>query len=191
MDKVPITILLTSTVVAAIVSGLVGWLMKSVDFRFDYKKYVLKKRIDAYESANLLFNKFYRVGTLKNGKHYIKVLLPDGKALPKDHALINEWLVNYYDSLTEELLGVLSNRIWFSKVFYNTSVTLVNIITIKLLEMEKNDYSFEVASEIVTKDYQEIIMMVEKLDNIYITDISKLSDVKSFIKTMVINNLDN
>jgi hypothetical protein len=185
METVPLTIIFTSTVIAAIVSGFVSWIMKSVDFKFDYKKYILKKRIDAYESANLIFNKFYRIGTFKNGNIYNKVLLPNNKRLPEDELLRNETLMEYYNNLNEELLNILSNRIWFSIIFYNAAVNFINIIGKLLIQFEICNYNYELVSDLATENYEKIITIVDKLDKTYISDISTLGNITSFTKKMI------
>lgn len=73
-----ITIILSSSLLSAILTGLITWLIKRYDFRQEYYKELIKRRIECYEHVENFLGGFTIVGYVReNGSRYYNCMVDE------------------------------------------------------------------------------------------------------------------
>jgi hypothetical protein len=165
-------LLLTSALISGIVSSIIALYanerMKQVEFNFDFKKYVLQKRIATYELIEKLINSFFDEG---EGDRYMNWFFSPNQ--------------NTKDSISEYLnqIHLINGKnVWLTKEIIPelTKIAIILKDRIKELEGEK-EFAISVSEERKRIAFSFFTHQAN-LQKIYFNDVSNLNKVKSFLE---------
>ncbi len=158
--------ILTGGFVAAITTVIWNFFSKKIDYDIEYKKYILKKRQEAYNSLEVFINKIGH--SQGKGNHNIPSVL-----FPPNRATLSKF--------NSEVTEAFHDNIWFSiemtDLFVNFSKYIHNLcITIPLTIDEQ---SLEI---ILWDEFKNFRQYRHKFQKQMLIDIIELPDIKKFKK---------
>jgi len=165
---------LSSAVISAIVTGLITYKMKFIDFKFDYKKYTLKKRIEAYEKLRPVIVALNQINIITTGSYWGK----------KIHKIFN---VTFESDPLRDYLELLHTtvefNVFYSDKFYQLLSRLNSILENVIKDPRYNQnptlQPFKL-EELAISHFDELAeLRLEMLDQFFI-DLTKLDDIKEF-----------
>lgn len=165
-----IALVLTSSVLSSILTVFVQWIFKFVDYRLDYKKKVIDKRINAYENIDLIV---WQLGFLtQNGEMYWSGIFTSK---------------NDFDNFVVNLTIARKNQIWLSNILTD-KLTELNVFLINLQNENtpKNDTDY---NKIGNEYFEKIREFRTEIEKIYKNDFKDLDNVKRFFNEK--SNLTN
>jgi hypothetical protein len=173
-------IVFTSALVSGVVSSIIGLIvstrLKSIDFRFNYKKYILDKRVGTYEKIERVINDFQsdHPNASNPASWFTEPSPADMEAL---------------QSFERKIADVTASTIWIEP---NTLECLNKIeATLYLLREEKSEQKKLDTNDIEEykrrhlqgdEDFFKFGQRYTELVANYFRDISQLDNVESFIK---------
>jgi hypothetical protein len=169
-----ITVVASSTG-AAVVSGASALYFRSVDYDYEFKKYVLKRRIEAYEKAEWLFN-------LSNDVYFEN----DSK---NKQVAVARFFYSYkekeppitFDDYVIQTKKIMDYFTWFTDDFKDLLIGLNNIMAQIQTELfaseERGNKLLELGIEYNTK----IVKQQKLLHKQFFKDMERLDEIKEFI----------
>jgi phosphate/sulfate permease len=168
-----IKIILTSSVIATIlsvlVSAIVSLLLKNLDYKNEYYKKILEKRLEAYKFLET------QIAVLKSS-----VLDDDGKP----YYLIFEYGHEKFDEFQQNLFVAHAYSIWIDNETVNKMDEL-NRLFLKITRKLK-DISDQELIQIGKDNYHEIAKIRTELESCVRNDLLELYDLKAFRKSKAI-----
>jgi len=164
--------LFSSSVIAAVISGVSALYFKKVDYNYDFKKYVLKKRIEAYEKAELLINysndKYFENGT-------------KGKQVAVPRFFYNEKKSPItFDEYVTQTKKIFDYSIWFTDRFSELLLGLNNIMAEIQTELynspETEDKLIKLGTEYSSKINKQISLLLKQ----FFVDMKNLNNINEF-----------
>ena len=162
-----IALILTSSVLSAFITVCFQWVFKFLDYRLDYKKKVIDKRINAYESINSIT---WQLGFITQDGEKAWSGIFSSK--------------NYFDNFVTELILLRKDQIWLSERLL-TKLQELNVLLTNLQNIS-NPISDEEYKALGIQNFLIIRKFRVEIENIYRNDFSELYKVKKFLK----NELD-
>ncbi len=164
-------ILFASSVLAAVISAMISWFvslqLKKLDYKNDYYKIVIKKRLEAYSFIE------GQLSVLKN------VVFDESDNRPF-HMLFSNGEMLFYES-QQNLQSAMSLGLWISE---KTIAILDDTLTVFLKISVENDLSAnERVIEIGKEHYKELAGLRKKLDDSTRKDLLSLYKMKGFGKS--------
>ena len=157
-----IALVLTSSVLSSILTVFFQWIFKFVDYRLDYKKKVIDKRLNAYENIDLII---WQLGFItQNGKMYWSGIFTSKTD---------------FDNFVVNLVLARKNQIWISNKLLHKLTELNSFLT--NLENEntpKNDIDYK---KIGNEHFEKIRKFRVEIEKIYKNDFKNLDKVRSFL----------
>lgn len=169
----PYLVSLATIIISALVSYIVAYRTRHVEYEFDYKKYIVKKRTAAYESLEPVLASL----------NLHKTITRDEKSVGVAHYIF----ISETDSLDEmkEFLhkysNAFSNNMWFSLELYNRAKELLNF----LLDTarDKTEPATRLAMEnLGIEVYDQLEQLRSKLAQRYFEDLQELNNIEKFKK---------
>lgn len=163
MDTYFVTVIVSSTVVAAIVSGLVAalsnWRLAQSQYRNEYFKVVVNRRVGAYENVERL------IASLKTA------------VLDEDKRLYHYVLCGEGDTkaICEVLIAVTSNTLWLSQELISASRQINQLV----LHSPVNEARLVAYCK---ENYEKVAELRAAMEKAYAKDMLSLHDVKGFLK---------
>lgn len=167
----------SSSVLTCILSYLFSLNSKKLDFKFDHKKYIIKRRIEAYERIEPFITEIY------NGCYISKKDIPN---LTSDTCVQSFFTPKKYFGEDIKFHNVFYNQTirdwyWFSvelRNLFNDVSGFLGTVRDEIDLLEKNDYNLVM---IAGKNFEKIKNRGLKLIIQYFKDIKKMDDIHSFI----------
>jgi hypothetical protein len=161
------------TIISAWIAYIVSNWQKKLDYVYDYRKYILGKRKQAYDNIELL------ISTLKKN-----VVLEDGQSLnymfyitiDKTHPVLE---------FNRAFANILEYDIWLSHSMYKACKGLSEIISKVIHEIASNNPTQKLLKDVGLKYQNELVNFKTQMIEIFAYDISKLDDVDEFKKSLV------
>lgn len=155
-----ITTILTSSLIAGLVAGLITIYGKGIDFQNEYFKMILKKRIDAYDWIEKV------VLLLKSTTETVG---------DKDHPYHDIWVIE--DVFEDMLNNALLNNLWISRELCEL------LLKLKFIYMKELDKGPKIEDRILIgkKYYEELEEIRDSIENFLRKDLSCLHKVKSIL----------
>lgn len=158
-----IVLVLTSSLISSLLTVFFQWIFKFIDFKNDFNKKIIDKRLNAYEK-------------IENTIWSLSLKTQDGE---------KAWLTilsssEYYNNFTVNLVLNIKTSIWISNEL-NSKLTELNVFLTNLENKytPKSDNEFEI---IGAKYMKEIVLLKDEIKDIYFKDFNKIHDVNSFLK---------
>jgi len=165
MIKIILTNTVIATVLSTIVSTIVGIKLKSLDYRNEYYKKVLDKRLEAYRFLEM------QIAILKN------TVLDDDK---QPYHMIFSYGEDEFNKFQTNLITAIANSIWIHEDTVSEMESL-NEIFFKISRKINNASEDKVVA--VGKEYDnQISTSRKKLEMLVRSDIHNLHDLKKFMK---------
>jgi hypothetical protein len=163
-----LNIVFTSALVSGFVSSAVGFFvsirLKSVDFRFSYKKYILDKRVHVYEEIEKIVSQFH-----PGADNHFTIFFEESYDRKNKRA--------DFETPLKLIESVLERNLWIEKK------------TIKILEDLKffyRDVLAEIEKEIPVEKrvpyMQRFVVLSTTLSKEYFDDVKKMDRVRRFIR---------
>lgn len=153
-----LTTIISSTVIATILSSLVNYWMKKQDFKNEYYKMLLAKRMDAYQEVE---NQISILKTSVLDKQ-------DGKAYHQVFSFGDDYFLRFGQSLSV----ANSKNIWLNDQTNNKLAELMHIINKIPFEYSTSDEEQLIAAG--KKYYWEIANLRDELENMTRSDLLNL-----------------
>lgn len=169
--------LLGSSVIGTFLSYIFSLNTKKVDFRFDHKKYIVKRRLEVYERIEPFITEIY------NGYYVYKKDIPelDNDVLVQKFFTPKDYNNNEYKFLSSFYDQTIKDWYWYSSELrkkINDTFGFLRTIRNKIDSLEKNDYNLvKVANEHFKEIENKGIILITQ----HLKDIKKMHDVESFI----------
>lgn len=176
------TILLTilgSTLLSALIAGIISLINtqrnKAIEFKYDYKRFILEKRKDAYNYLEKTITSLLKVFPI----------------LKKEEISIERLKVRIDESkkCRTELYKAADYSVWLSIDVLENVTNLNDTLEryeIDLEKIVKQEYSSEnfnlLQKEINLREWAIEVLIAHKLLGAYLRDIVALNDIKKFIK---------
>ncbi|MBI3137739.1 MAG: hypothetical protein HYZ15_04060 [Sphingobacteriales bacterium] len=170
-------IIITSAATAALIAGGFNWFFREFDYRYDYKKYILKRRQEAYQEVerNLIILNRTVFSPLHPGQQVHEIFCADKHTNPLEHYLTNE------------MSKVLEGRIWLS---HGMLLRLVNLNKL-LLNISYEDPTPSPTPESLYQRgfryHQQISLHIMELQLQLFNDLKSLDKIRSFKKNSFFN----
>lgn len=164
--KIVLTSTAIATVLSAIISTVVSIRLKSLDYRNDYYKKILDKRLEAYRFLET------QIAVLKS------VVLDDDK---HPFHLIFSYGNDEYEKFHVNLFAAMSNSMWISEDTV-TEMENLNVIFLNISRRMRTDDSGEWLIKLGKEQYNEISILRKKLERLTRRDLHDLHNLKKFIK---------
>ncbi len=170
-----ITLVLTSSLLAACLTALVNWFLHKNNYRNEYYKKILDKRLNAYEQVQRLLSLLTGSVQLDNGDICVFQL-----ALGKEH----------FGKFLTVIFGAIEKSFWLSE---ETSELLkdLNLFFLHTIDNaidENHNYDLQL-QELGVEHRQKIKEMQFALQNQVYLDLSSLHEIKKFIKPKTIGSV--
>lgn len=162
-----IALILTSSVLSAFITVCFQWIFKFLDYRLDYKKKVIDKRINAYENINSIT---WQLGFITQDGEKAWSAIFSSK--------------NYFDNFVVELILLRKNQIWLSERLVDKLLEL-NVFLTNIQNLN-NPFTDEEYIALGIQNFLRIREFRVQIENIYRHDFSELYKVNKFLK----NELD-
>lgn len=169
--------LLGSSVIGTFLSYIFSLNTKKVDFRFDHKKYIVKRRLEVYERIEPFITEIY------NGYYVYKKDIPelDNDVLVQKFFTPKDYNNNEYKFLSSFYDQTIKDWYWYSSELrkkINDTFGFLRTIRNKIDSLEKSDYNLvKVANEHFKEIENKGIILITQ----HLKDIKKMHDVESFI----------
>lgn len=170
-------IIITSAATAAFIAGGFNWFFREIDYRYDYKKYILNRRQEAYQEVerNLIILNRTVFSPLHPGQQVHQIFFADKHMNPLDHYLTNE------------MAKVLEGRIWLS---HPMLLHLANLNKL-LLTISYEDPTPSPTPESLYQRglhyHQQVALLIMQLQLQLFNDLKSLDKVRSFKKNSFFN----
>tara|TARA_R110002033_G_C3788421_1_gene230073 strand:+ start:35 stop:595 length:561 start_codon:yes stop_codon:yes gene_type:complete len=158
-----IVLVLTSSLISSLLTVFFQWIFKFIDFKNDFNKKIIDKRLNAYEKIeNTIWS--LSLKTQDGNKAWLTILSSS----------------EYYNNFTVNLVFNIKQSIWISNEL-NSKLTELNVFLTNLENkyMPKKDSDFETIGE---KHMTDITLLRDEIKYIYFKDFNKIHDVSSFLK---------
>jgi hypothetical protein len=154
--------ILGSSVISALVSYFAGTKLKGTDFRYNFRKYIVDKRINAYEKIELLLNE------IRDETGFYKLF-------HKDERIEGQKMIK--DQMVKLRTTIDTYGIWFSPQL----ILLADEINKRFIDLylKSGKQDNDVAE---MKLYENWNAAFKKFKATYFDDIVSLSEVENFIK---------
>lgn len=164
-----ITTIISSSVIATILSSAINYYLKKQDFKNEYFKKIIDKRLNSYEWLE------NQIGILKNSVLDEK----DGQPYHRIFSLGQD----YYLKSIESMSLTNSNNTWLNSLTNEKFTELLHLIN-------KISFEFDTSSEagLISagkKYYKDIARLRDELENLTINDFIKLYDFKNIKKKKI------
>jgi hypothetical protein len=162
------TIVLTSSVLAAGLTSFVNWWIQRNNYRNEYYKKIIEKRMAVYDSVNQVLSRLQIISISKGGK--------------KSHGAFNQ--LDQYSDFMVRLAYASLEGLWLSSDFA-TLLTDFNAFLYSKFNLVSvaDDINIEAIREIAEENYQEIAILKEGLRDQILKDLTTLHYVGDFLKT--------
>jgi hypothetical protein len=165
-------LILTSALISGIVSSIIALYanarMKRIEFNFDFKKYVLKKRIEAYEKIEEFIADFFSDDFQKNLLTWFS---------SEDQVTVQS-IADY----RKRVKNVQGSSMWLSGQILN-SLHRIDAILWKNLSQTTYLNNPENITDDADEKINSLFASQASLGKNYFTDITKLNDVEAFMKS--------
>jgi len=163
-----ITIILSSSLLAAILTSLTSWFLQKDNYKRDYYKKILDKRLDAYSTVENI------VGQLK-----IIVRLDSGHACPMFCAISK----TDFDKFSISLASANYKSFWLSDKV-GGKLTELNIYLLQEIDnhIDENFDEDKQLAQLGVQHRDKIQAYRNELTKLLYNDFSELHDIKNFIK---------
>lgn len=161
----------TSVLISGIVSSVIALYanerIKRTEFNFNFKKYILDKRIATYEKIEELLNSFFEAPT---NEKYMDWFVQFGETA-KDSVF------DYQQKITK----ILERNQWLSQPIIATLSDISDVLQVTIKEMDSgNELEKRIANS--EKIVYRFFMLQADLQKYYFADISKMNKVEAFLK---------
>jgi len=167
-------ILLTSTLVATVISSTVSALvtiyLKSREYSYDYRKYILEKRKEVYTDIEKMLNILQTFATVQPSYPSTGVKIPYFFISKSDHPV---------HEFNKQVNNIRVRGFWLSQNM-NTEIIMLNRLITRLRVEIPFEEDRDKRIEIGDKYKDEIGAFGKKMASIYFEDIISLDDIKSF-----------
>lgn len=160
-----ITVIISSALVSALVSGITTYLIEKRKYKQEYWKFVINKRLKTYEEIEKIITYF-------NTTHF-------NYNKPCHLAFLN---IETFNNLQMELSQISFKRNWISPKLYE-KITTFNHMCIGLNTKEK--LTNEMITKFGTNNYYEISKQRDELLDRITKDYSTLQNVEQFFKKKI------
>lgn len=162
--------IISSSVVAAVLTSIINWLLVKQNYKNDYYKIILEKRINAYENMNSLVSE---MSVLTNmGDYLIPTIC---------------FTVESFDNFQIKLALSVSDGFWLSSELSSklseTNVYLLNNISNKISTDPRKIDIDEKYNESGKLELEQVRAFRKSLQTIMNSDFKKLYDVRSFLNS--------
>jgi hypothetical protein len=166
-----------ASIITAIISSLFNFYfnrrLKQIDFEFDYKKFILKKRQDAYtEVENLLRTLGKKIRSEKSLKQYHHIFKYTSNLEP-----VSDFIGH--------IINVISNQTFWLTPSLAEKLTDLKIILEAIKTEIKGTYPESNHEELGIKNFGIIENKRSEICRIYFSDIKELDNVKKFKKEKI------
>ena len=160
------TIILSSAVVSAVISGLTTYIIEKRKFSQEYWKITIDKRLETYEEIEKVLIYFQTTHFIKDKPCHLAFLNSDA-----------------FDNLQTGLGKISWKRNWISSRLYKKIIELNRI----LYEFDLNDKSDQTKniSNFGTEHYSKIAEIRDKMIKIMAEDYLNMPEVESFFKNKI------
>ena len=163
---------IASSIIAAGISGISALYFKKVEYKYDFKKYVLKRRIEAYEKAELLINhtndKYF-----ENDSEGNQVAVPRFFYNEKKSPII-------FDDYVTNTKKIFDYSIWFTDKFSELLLGLNIIMALIQTELYSSKETDDKLIRLGIKYSPQINEQISLLLNQFFFDMQKLDDISEF-----------
>ncbi|SHI59780.1 hypothetical protein SAMN02745146_1138 [Hymenobacter daecheongensis DSM 21074] len=165
-----ISIILTSSLLSAFLTNIVNWLIQKNNFKNDYYKKLLDKRLNAYEEVEALISRMKPLIHLEDG-NACNIFFTTGK--------------HEYEMFVISLMKPLMSSFWLSNAVSN-KITELNVFLLNEISYKIEDLSDEQAATILENlgiKHRETIRNIRKeIENLLYSDLKTLHNISSFVK---------
>ncbi|HPH88458.1 MAG TPA: hypothetical protein PKV76_08285 [Chitinophagales bacterium] len=166
-----ITLVLTSSLIAAVMTVFGNWLLQRNNYRDDYYKKLLEKRLDAYEAVESLVGQLLQLSQLDDGR-----IAPIFCTLGKD----------YFDSFLISIMATSSKSIWLDQKT-NSKITELNAFLLTKISNQIDESATPAIIDIQLSNlgaqYRDHIKNIRKeLQQMLYSDIQSLHKIQPFIE---------
>lgn len=169
-----IILILTSSLVTAVLTSAVSWYLQKDNYRKDYYKKLLDKRLDAYESVEQFSSMFAENIQFEDGR-VCQSIFAQGK--------------HHYDNCLTKIYIASQKSFWLSN---DMSIKIMELNAYLLHHIEHNiDYSKDTSSQLLELGikYRQIMKgMRNEIDLILYKDLALLHDIRKFTKVKQIKD---
>jgi hypothetical protein len=164
--KILLTSTLIATIISSIVSAIVSIYLKSREYKYEYKKYILEKRKIAYEGIERIIFTLLRFQSKPDGSDPIHSFL-----LQDTDEKLKEFNINIVDNLKQSF--------WIS----DKSVALLLVLNDHITSIGKHHFQTGESLKLIgINEFKNINVLTENLSKQYFEDISQLDDIVNFKK---------
>ncbi|WP_221389945.1 hypothetical protein [Dyadobacter sp. NIV53] len=162
------TLVLTSSVLAATLTSLVNWLLQRNNYRNDYYKKVIEKRMSVYDEVSKVMGRLQIINVSPSNK--------------KSHAVFLDH--NQYEDFAIMLAKASLEGIWLSNNCSKLLTTLNEFLYNTFRDIpEISDNKRLDSMNIAEKNFSEISRQRELIRDQILKDLLIMYEVKSFLKT--------
>jgi hypothetical protein len=170
---------LSSGAISALITYRANLKMKSIDFTYDYKKYILNRRVKTYECLEPIINRFkmtyyyYPSGRLKS--YYVHPFFEPTESDDDPLYTFLDLFANYYND----------NMIWLSQELITNieeCQTFLGELTDKLYDLKKIKDNKAAYRTVGKEAADKLSEYGTTLRNQFFIDIKRLSDIDIFTK---------
>jgi hypothetical protein len=167
-------IILSSAMTSTIVSGFIGLFFyekqKKVDFQFDYKRYIIEKRKNAYQSVEEIINDTSKFWNVKTDVATYKV----------HHFMAKNTGKNNFDTFSDKLYQVIDKSIWMTSKIETKLIELVDIINALANQTKTEHLDYYEQVRMAADNFEKIDILSAQINKIYFNDIIQLDDIQRF-----------
>ena len=161
-----ITLVLTSSVFSAVLTSTVNWFLQKANYRTDYYKKILDKRLQSYEIAHKILSILTSNDQLPDGKICLEIFAR-GK--------------NTYHDFYRQLLSAKDVSFWLSDDLTN-KLSELNYFLLNNIDSKVNQATFDSdLLELGLKHGASIKKIRADLENILYADLFSLHKVEKFL----------
>lgn len=162
------TIVLTSSVVAAALTSGVNWFIQRNNYRNEYYKKIIDKRMSTYDKVYEVMSRLQSISINSQGK--------------KMHGVLMHW--EFYESFIVELTLASLQGLWLSSKF-SLELTQFSALLYGIfgLTNDGNPVSSEKMEELAAANYDRISSAKDTIRDQMMIDLVSLHDVTAFLET--------
>jgi hypothetical protein len=163
-QQIATTILLPAAV-SFIVSIINNKRQKDLEFRYDYRKYILEKRKEVYNSVEKIINELMLISCEENGK--------------ETHAIFDIKNENPFQLFNNKLIPIVNKAIWLSDDMFK-KVEELNMLVLNMEFELPRPFTNNDVEKIASKNFDRIKEIAESMATIFFEDICSLDDISKF-----------
>lgn len=151
---------------------VVNYFTKDLDFKYDYKKYILKKRQDAYDEIEKILAE---IGSEATDDYY--------NSIPSVFSTAS----TFWEFQNNIAITIVKYKVWLSNeiLSYLYQIQIINGNVYMDYETSDRSWSQNFITIIVQKHYDPLFEYSQRLYEIFFDDIRELDNIKRFKKNKV------